>query len=244
MVRPEKVAVVEEIAEKLESSRAVFLTEYRGLSVAQAQELRRTLRAADAEYRVLKMSLARRAAESAGFPDLVKWLEGPTAIAFSEGDPVPTAKGLKEFSDGNESLVIKGGMLAGEIVEADDIRTLASLEPREVLLAKLAGVLLAPLSTLAGLMSAVIRQPATVFQQLLEKKEAEPGAAAEEPAAEEPGVEAEESPPEEPEAEAEAEESPAEEPAAEAEEPVPDDAGSSEVDPHESEEAPNQDEDK
>lgn len=192
MVRPEKVAVVEEIAAKLESSQAVFLTEYRGLSVAQQQELRRALRATDAEYKVLKMTLARRAAESAGFVDLVQWLEGPTAIAFTEGDPVPTAKGLKEFSDGNEALVIKGGLLGGAILEADEVRKLASLEPREVLLAMVAGALKAPLSTLAGLMSAVLRQPATVFQQLLEKKEAEPsgptpGSAAE--PADEPGAE-------------------------------------------------------
>lgn len=177
MVRPEKVAVVEEIAEKLESSRAVFLTEYRGLSVAQQQELRRAMRAADAEYKVLKMTLARRAAETAGFSGLVQWLEGPTAIAFTTADPVPTAKGLKEFSEANEALVIKGGMLLGDILEADDIRKLADIEPREVLLAKLAGAMKAPLSNLAGLMSAVLRQPATVFQQLLEKKEQEPAAA-------------------------------------------------------------------
>jgi len=177
MARPEKVAVVEEIKEKLESAEAVFITEYRGLTVGQQQELRRSLTKADAEYKVFKMSLARLAAEEAGLRDLLVWLDGPTAIAFSSGDPVPTAKSLKEFSDSNEHLVIKGGLLAGATLDAAAVRHLADIEPREVLLAKLAGAMSAPMSKLAGLMQAMLRQPLTVMQQLLEKKEQEPSAA-------------------------------------------------------------------
>lgn len=177
MARPEKVAVVDEITEKLESSQGVFVTEYRGLTVGQQQTLRRALRAADADYKIMKMTLARRAAEQAGFPDLLEWLQGPTAIAFATGDPGRAAKSLKEFSDQHELLVLKGGLLAGETLSPDDVKRLASLEPREVLLAQLAGVLAGPMSKLAGLMKAVLRQPASAMQQLLEKKEADPSAA-------------------------------------------------------------------
>ena len=214
MARPEKVAVVEEIKEKLESAEAVFITEYRGLTVGQQQELRRSLTRADAEYKVFKMSLARLAAEESGLNDLLVWLEGPTAIAFSTGDPVPAAKSLKEFSDSNDSLVIKGGLLAGATLDAAEVRRLADIEPRDVLLAKLAGAMSAPMSKLAGLMQAMLRQPVTAVQQLLEKKEQE------EPAAASPPPPAEEASGEEPEAEEPADDAPAEEAIAEAEEPA------------------------
>lgn len=232
MARPEKVAVVEEIKEKLESAEAVFVTEYRGLTVGQQQELRRSLAKAEAEYKVFKMSLARRAAEESGLSDLLVWLDGPTAIAFAGGDPVPTAKSLKEFSDSNDRLVIKGGLLAGSTLDADAVRRLADIEPREVLLAKLAGAMSAPMSKLAGLMTAILRQPATAMQQLLEKKEEEspvPGpqspvgedtadeADAEEPAAVEPGAEVEEAYGEEPAAEAAEADAEADEPEEESE---------------------------
>ncbi len=228
MARPEKVAVVDEIKDKLEAAEAVFVTEYRGLTVGQQQELRRSLSKADAEYKVFKMSLARLAAEAAGFTDLLVWLEGPTAIAFTTGDPVPTAKSLKDFSDANGHLVVKGGLLAGATLDAEAVRKLADIEPRDVLLAKLAGAMSAPMSKLAGLMTAILRQPATAMQQLLEKKEEEspdpsPESQAEEDSAEEPAEEdaageppAEEDSAEEPAAEeSAAEESAAEESAAE-----------------------------
>ena len=216
MARPEKVAVVDEIKDRLTAAEAVFITEYRGLSVAQQQELRRSLRQAEAEYKVFKMTLARRAAEEAGFADLLEWLEGPTAIAFTSADPVPTAKSLKEFADANDQLVLKGGLLSGATLDADAVRRLAELEPREVLLAKLAGAMSAPMSKLAGLMTAMLRQPLTAMQQLLEKKESDPAAAAEETAAEEPVAE-EASTADEPAAE---EASTADEPVAAAEEPA------------------------
>jgi large subunit ribosomal protein L10 len=166
---------------------------------------------ADAEYKVMKMTLARRAAEEAGFSDLLVWLEGPTAIAFTTGDPVPAAKSLKDFAAANERLVLKGGLLAGATLDADAIRRLADIEPREVLLAKLAGALSAPMSKLAGLMTAILRQPATAMQQLLEKKEHAAPPATAEPAAEEAPAEEASAPAEE----AAAEEAPVEEAAAE-----------------------------
>ena len=216
MARPEKVAVVDEIKHKLENSGAVFITEYRGLSVAQQQELRRSLRATGAEYKVMKMSLARLAAEGAGKPELLEWLEGPTALTFTDSDPVTAAKELKIFAASNEFLVIKGGLLDGETLDQETFAKLADLEPREVLLAMLVGALKAPLTKLAGLMSAVLRQPITAMQQLLEKK------AAEEPVAEEPLEEpaadaepAEKAAADEPATKPSAEESGGEEPAAE-----------------------------
>lgn len=217
MARPEKVAVVDEIKDRLKNSGAVFVTEYRGLSVPQQQALRRSLRATGAEYKVMKMSLARLAAEDAGKTDLLEWLQGPTALAFTDSDPVLAAKELKAFAAGNEFLVIKGGLLDGETLDQESFFKLADLEPREVLLAMFAGVLKAPLTKLAGLMSAVLRQPASVMQQLLDKK------AAESPVAEEPA------PPEEGSAEKSAEDAAAEEPATEksAEEPA---AGESDED--------------
>ena len=217
MARPEKVAVVDEIKDRLENSGAVFITEYRGLSVSQQQALRRSLRATGADYKVMKMSLARLAAEGAGKTDLLEWLQGPTALAFTDSDPVLAAKELKTFAADNEFLVIKGGLLDGETLDQESFLKLADLEPREVLLAMFAGVLKAPLTKLAGLMSAVLRQPASVMQQLLDKK------AAESPVAEEPA------PPEEGSAEKSAEDAAAEEPATEksAEEPA---AGESDED--------------
>lgn len=224
MARPEKVAAVDEIKDKLETAEAVFVTEYRGLTVGQQQELRRSLSKADAEYKVFKMSLARLAAEAAGFTDLLVWLEGPTAIAFTSGDPVPTAKSLKEFSDSNEHLVLKGGLLAGATLDADAVRKLADIEPRDVLLAKLAGAMGAPMSKLAGLMTAILRQPATAMQQLLEKKEQESPADTAPPPAEEAATESQEpvaaEEPEEPAAKAEEPAGEAEEPAGEDDEPA------------------------
>jgi large subunit ribosomal protein L10 len=189
MARPEKVAVVDEIKDRLENSGAVFVTEYRGLSVPQQQALRRSLRATGAEYKVMKMSLARLAAEGAGKTDLLEWLQGPTALAFTDSDPVLAAKELKTFAAGNEFLVIKGGLLDGETLDRESFLKLADLQPREVLLAMFAGVLKAPLTKMAGLMSAVLRRPASVIQQLLDKKATESPVAEEPAAPEEPTVE-------------------------------------------------------
>ena len=243
MARPEKVATVEEIKEKLEGARAAVLTEYRGLKVRELADLRASLRAAEAEYKVYKNTLARRAAEEAGFGDLVSLLQGPTAITFVKGDAVAVAKALRDYSKTNANLVVKGGILGTRVIQPSDVIALADIEPREVLLAKIAGGFQAPLVKAAGLFQAFTRNMAYGLKALIDQRvaggealpadeadaasadaeapaaEAEaPTAEAEAPAAEAeaPAVEAEA-----PAAEAEAPTAEAEAPAAEAEAPAP-----------------------
>lgn len=182
MPRPEKVQAVADIREKLESSRAVFLTEYRGLSVKAVQDLRRSLRDAGAEYKVVKMTLAKLAAGDAGIEGLDDYLAGPTALAFAEDDAVATAKALKEFSNSNEAFVLKAGYFAGQILSPEEVSKLAEIEPREVLLGKIAGATKAPLFKAAGMFASFTRDAASVFAQLLEKKESGAPAPAEEAA--------------------------------------------------------------
>lgn len=189
MPRPEKVQAVKDIREKLESAEAVFLTEYRGLSVKAVQDLRRALRDSGADYKVVKMTLARLAAGDAGIDGLDDYLIGPTALAFAHRDPVATAKALKEFSKSNEVLVLKAGYLSGAILTPEEVSRLAEIEPRDVLLAKFAGAANAPLYAAAGLFAAFTRNAASMFSQLLDKKEpGAPAPAADEatPAADEP----------------------------------------------------------
>jgi large subunit ribosomal protein L10 len=178
MPRPEKVQAVADIKERLEVAEAVFLTEYRGLSVKAVQELRTSLRASGAEYKVVKMTLARLAAGEAGISGLDEYLLGPTALAFAKGDPVATAKALKDFSKSHELFVLKAGVLSGNILTPEQVSRLADIEPREVLLAKIAGAAKAPLVQAAGLFASFNRNAATMFHQLLEKMEsAEPAPA-------------------------------------------------------------------
>ncbi|NNF64036.1 MAG: 50S ribosomal protein L10 [Acidimicrobiia bacterium] len=184
MPRPEKVEAVESIKNRLEAARAVFLTEYAGLSVKQQQDLRRGLRSGGAEYQVVKMTLARRAAAELEMEAIDELLVGPTALAYANDDPVSAAKALKDFSKDNDQLVIKGGMLRGVFLPPEKIAELADIEPREVLLAKIAGAAKAPLSNMAGLMAAFTRNAATVFAALVDKKqEAAPQAEEPEPQA-------------------------------------------------------------
>jgi large subunit ribosomal protein L10 len=171
MPRPEKVEAVEDIKERLESTPAVFFTEYRGLSVSQQQSLRRSLRDVETEYRVIKMSLARRAASELGLAELEQVLSGPTALAFAGSDPVVAARALRDFGRDHAQLLVKGAWLQGRLLAPEKVTELADLEPREVLLAKAAGALKAPMASLAGLMAALTRGTATVLSQLLEKKE-------------------------------------------------------------------------
>ena len=186
MPRPEKVQAVEEIRQRLAETRATFVTEYRGLTVGEQQTLRAALRAANGEYKVVKMSLARLAADAEGLGELTDVLAGPTALAFAASDPVPVAKALRDFAKEHERLIIKGGVLAGEILLPEKIARLADIEPRDVLLGKLAGAFEAPLVKLAGLVQALPRNAASMFSQLLEKKEASGDSPAEAAASEEP----------------------------------------------------------
>jgi large subunit ribosomal protein L10 len=187
MARPEKVATVEEIKEKLEGARAAVLTEYRGLKVSELADLRASLRAAEAEYKVYKNTLARRAAEEAGLGDLVSLLQGPTAITFVKGDAVAVAKALRDYSRTNANLVVKGGILGTRVIQPNDVVALADIEPREVLLAKIAGGFQAPLVKAAGLFQAFTRNMAYGIKALIDQRvaagEAPPPAEAEADAA-------------------------------------------------------------
>ncbi|MCB1246076.1 MAG: 50S ribosomal protein L10 [Acidimicrobiia bacterium] len=173
MPRPEKVQAVAEIKERLEGARAVFLAEYAGLSVKDQQKLRRELRAKGAEFKVVKMTLARRAAAELEIDALDELLLGPTGLTFSDEDAVTTAKVLKDFAKDHEVFVVKGGLLGSEFITPEKISELAEIEPRDVLLAKIAGAMKAPMANLAGLVVALPRNTASVLQQLLDKKAAE-----------------------------------------------------------------------
>ena len=173
MPRPEKVQAVADIKERIEGAQAVFLAEYAGLSVKDQQALRRELRANGAEFKVVKMTLARRAAGDLEIDSLDELLLGPTGLAFADGDPVGAAKVLKDFAKTHDVFVIKGGLLGFDFLSPEKVAALADIEPREVLLAKIAGAMKAPMANLAGLLAALPRSTASVLQQLLEKKEAE-----------------------------------------------------------------------
>ena len=176
-VRSDKATAVAELTEHFRSAPATVLTEYRGLTVAQLKELRRSL-GRETTYAVAKNTLAKRAASEAGIAGLDELFTGPTALAFVSGDPVVAAKGLRDFAKTNPLLVIKGGVFEGKAVDADEIRKLADLESREVMLAKLAGAMKANLSKAAATFQAPLTQMARLAAALQEKQ----GGAAEAPA--------------------------------------------------------------
>ncbi|HEX5267539.1 MAG TPA: 50S ribosomal protein L10, partial [Acidimicrobiales bacterium] len=180
--RPEKVAVVAEVRERLGSAAGALLTEYRGLTVSEMARLRRSLREAGGEYKVYKNTLVRFAVRDLGLDELEELLSGPTAIAFVDGDPAAVAKALRDFSRVNPNLVIKGGLLGGNVLSAQRAGALAELPSREVLLSRLAGGLAAPMQQLAGLLQALPRNLAYGLKALIDKGGA-PGAPADAPAA-------------------------------------------------------------
>ncbi len=184
MARDDKATAVGEITEEFRSSTAAVLTEYRGLTVSQLKELRRSL-AGIASYSVVKNTLTRRAAADAGVEGLDDLLVGPSAIAFVKEDPVAAAKSLRAFAKDNPALVVKGGYMDGRVLNASEIGKLADLESREVLLAKLAGAMKASMSQAAGLFNAPLSQAARLFAALQEKVPADGAAAPEQSAAEE-----------------------------------------------------------
>ena len=176
MARPEKTAAVAELAESFRESNGAVLTEYRGLTVKQLQDLRRSL-GENASYAVVKNTLAKIAATEVGIEGFDDLLVGPTAIAFISGDVVEAAKGLRDFSRANPALVIKGGVLDGRPLSADEVRRLADLESREVLLAKLAGAMKANLSKAAALFQAPLAQAVRTVAALQDKREKDSGSA-------------------------------------------------------------------
>ena len=167
--RPEKVAVVDEVKAKLSESNAAILTEYRGLKNKDLQGLRRSLATSGGEYKVYKNTLVRFAARDLGLVDLEPLLVGPTGVAFVTGDAVNVAKALRDFSRINPLLVIKGGVLGDRVLSAKDATALADVAPREVLLARLAGGLAAPMVQFAGLLQALPRNFAYGLKALIEK---------------------------------------------------------------------------
>jgi len=173
MVNAEKIAAVAELADNFRESNGAVLTEYRGLTVKQLQELRRSL-GEDVHYAVAKNTLTKIAAKDAGVELDNELLVGPTAIAFIKGDPVLAAKSLRDFAKTNTPLIIKGGFLDGKILSAEEINKLADLESREVLLAKLAGGMKASLSGAASLFAAPLSQAARVLGALQAKAESDP----------------------------------------------------------------------
>jgi len=178
MARADKVTAVAELTERFQSSDGAVLTEYRGLTVAQLAELRGSL-GDSATFTVVKNTLTKIAANEAGVAgQLGELLSGPSAIAFVKGDVVDAAKGLRDFSRANPLLVIKGGVLDGRAISPAEIERLADLEPREVLLARLAGGMKASMSKAAAVMNALPVQMAQLADALRVKREAEGGAAA------------------------------------------------------------------
>ena len=219
MARADKQAAVAEIVDSFNGAAGAVLTEYRGLTVKQLQDLRRSL-GENASYAVVKNTLAKIAASEAGIEGVDDLLTGPTAIAFINGDVVEAAKGLRDFAKANPTLVIKGGVLDGKPLDASEIAKLADLESREVLMGKLAGAMLASLSQAVYLLNAPLAQAARLAGALQAKAEQDPsilaGGAGTAPVA------AEEAPAEEtaPEAAAETEAPADEAPAAEADAPA------------------------
>jgi large subunit ribosomal protein L10 len=169
-VRADKASAVAELTENFRDSAATVLTEYRGLTVKQLTELRRSL-GKETKYSVSKNTLAKRAAVDAGIEGLDALFTGPTALAFIGGDPVEAAKGLRDFAKANPVLKIKGGVFEGRAITADEVNKIADLESREVLLAKLAGAMKGNLSKAAGLFQAPLSQVARLAAALQEKRE-------------------------------------------------------------------------
>ena len=179
MARPDKAQAVAEITERFQEASAALLTEYRGLHVGEIADVRGALRDADADYKVLKNTLARIAVREVGLEELVGLLEGPTAVAFVRGDAVEAAKALDDAAKKYPVLIIKGGVVEGKIIDADQARALAKLEPRETQLAKIVMMVNTPLQQTANVLSALLRDFGSMLGQVLQQKEAEAPAEAE-----------------------------------------------------------------
>ena len=174
MATAEKVAAVAEIAAEFRDASAMVVTEYRGLSMKQLSQLRRSL-GSDVTYAVAKNTLVKRAAAEAGVEGIDDLLVGPTAIAFVSGEPVDAAKALRDFQRDNRALVVKGGYMEGRALSAEEVTRLADLESREVLLGRLAGAMKGNLAKAAGLFNAPASQIARLAAALQDKRAAEGG---------------------------------------------------------------------
>ncbi|MET9392694.1 50S ribosomal protein L10 [Streptomyces sp. NPDC006624] len=175
MARPDKVDAVEEMRDKFRDSNGAVVTAYTGLTVAQLQQLRRSL-GENAHYRVAKNTLTKIAANEAGITTIDDLFTGSSAVAFVTGDPVEAAKGLRDFAKDNPNLVIKGGVLDGKALSADEIKKLADLESREVLLSKLAGAMKGKQSQAASVFQALPSKLVRTVDALRAKQDEQGGA--------------------------------------------------------------------
>jgi len=172
--REQKAQVIDEVAGAIKEADAVFAVDYRGISVPQAAELRTTLRAADATFRVVKNTLSERAADQAGAAGLKELLQGPTAMTFVRGDAAAAAKALRDFrrGTGGTLLEFKGGWMNGAALTPDDVDAIAQLPSRDVLNARLVGMVAAPLTGLAGALGNLVGGLARTLQAVADQKAA------------------------------------------------------------------------
>jgi large subunit ribosomal protein L10 len=167
-----KVAVVDDVRTRIGAASASIVSEYRGLTVAELAALRVALEAVGGDYKIFKNTLVRRAIDGSEYQPLSEYLRGPSALTFVQGDISAVAKALRDFARGNPLLVIKGGLADGSLLSPADLAALADLPPREVLLARLAGALAAPMQQMAGLLEALPRNLAYGISALIEHREA------------------------------------------------------------------------
>ncbi len=170
--RAHKVEVVDEVKTRMSAATASIVSEYRGLTVAELAELRTALAAAGGDYKIFKNTLVRLAIDGGDYQPLSEYLSGPSALTFVQGDISAVAKALRDFARANPLLVIKGGLADGSLLSPGDLAALADLPPREVLLARLAGALAAPMQQMAGLLQALPRNMAYGISALIEQREA------------------------------------------------------------------------
>ncbi|RCW40303.1 MULTISPECIES: 50S ribosomal protein L10 [unclassified Halanaerobium] len=170
MARPEKEAVVKELADKFTHSKSMVITDYLGLNVAEMTELRKQLREAGVDYKVVKNTLASIAADDVEMDEMNEFFSGPTAIAFGMDDPVSPAKILVDFAEDHEVLEIKAGILNGEIIDIDKVKSLAKIPSREQLLAQAFAGMKAPLTGLVNVLQGNIRGLVQVLGQIKEQK--------------------------------------------------------------------------
>lgn len=170
MNREQKAATIEALADEINTSEAIFAVDYRGISVSQAAELRTNLREADATFRVVKNSLTERAADQVGAESLKPLLSGPTALTFVRGDAALAAKAIADLARTTQLVPFKGGLMNGDVLDADQIRSISRLPSREVLYGQLVGVVASPISGLVRTLGALVGGLAVALGQVQEKK--------------------------------------------------------------------------
>jgi large subunit ribosomal protein L10 len=170
--RTHKAIVVDQVKARINDASASIVTEYRGLTVAELAQLRDALAAVGGDYKIFKNTLVKRAIDGGEYQPLSDYLTGPTALTFVDGDVSAVAKALKDFARANPLLVIKGGLADGTLLSSSDLSALADLPSRDVLLARIAGALAAPMQQMAGLLQALPRSLAYGLSALIEQREA------------------------------------------------------------------------